>query len=95
MLEELLDCQQWHKHIIALCDPLELVHPRQHPLVLLVGQVLVVAAVVPRVEGVEADAVEALLRDFGPIVEQALVEVLVVTPGHGNLGIHSTGGLIN
>ena len=44
----------------------------------------------PRVKGVEADAVEALLRDLGPIVKQALVEVLVVSPGHGNLGVHST-----
>ena len=38
----------------------------------------------------EADAVEALLRDLGPIVKQALVEVLIVSPGHGNLGVHST-----
>ena len=76
--------------ILKAHNSLELIHPGHHLLVLLVGQVLVVPASVPRVKGVEADAVEALLRDLGPVVEQALVEVLVVSPGHGHLQVHST-----
>ena len=63
----------------------ELLHPAQHLLILVVAQVLVGAASVPRVEGVEANDVERLLGEAVDVGLEDAVQVLVVAPRHQHL----------
>eukprot|EP00053_Salpingoeca_punica_P005899 m.57254 g.57254 ORF g.57254 m.57254 type:complete len:376 (-) comp13445_c0_seq3:345-1472(-) len=73
------------RHIVALgvqVKLVELLDPGAHLLVALAGEVEVVVARVPRVEGVVADHVEALHGQGAVVVLEDAVHVLVVAPGH-------------
>ena len=73
------------------CDLLllELQHPVHDLLVAGSHEVCVVLASVPGVAGVEPDAPEALSRDLRPdllhVVDEDVVEILVVAPGHQHI----------
>ncbi len=66
-------------HLLELEDPLH------HLPVLVCAQVVIVKAVVPRVEGMVADAVQSLLWEPSVVVPQNLIHVLVMTEGHMDL----------
>ena len=63
----------------------ELQNPREHLGVLLVLPPLVLLLLVPRVETVEADHVEALLGDRAPVSHKNIVPVLVMSIRHGHV----------
>ena len=69
--------------------------PLDHLSVLVIAEVVVVSASVPRVEGVVSNDVEPFLGQFTLFVaDQNLVEVLIVTKGHRHLA-QATVGLIH
>mmetsp|Transcript_89495 Transcript_89495/g.175155 ORF Transcript_89495/g.175155 Transcript_89495/m.175155 type:complete len:236 (-) Transcript_89495:398-1105(-) len=77
------------RHLVALgvqVELIELLHPLLSLLVLRSLEVRVRPPVVPRVEGVEPDHVQASFGDRAAVLLQDPVHVLVVAPRHHELG---------
>ena len=91
----MIKIQEVHIDLTVL---LELQHPLQDVAVALSHQVFVVLPGVPGIAGVETDPPETFSRNHRPhlfhVVDEDLVEILVMTPGHDNilyptvLGVH-------